>query len=64
MPPGSIDALTRLVLTNAIYFKGEWAEPIDESSTKEEDFFAAAGGEGPRDDDVQVRPGRRAIWRL
>ena len=26
LPPGSVDPLTRLVLTNAIYFKGEWAE--------------------------------------
>ena len=43
MPAGSIDAVTRLVLTNAIYFKGEWAAPFDESSTKEEDFLDAAG---------------------
>ncbi len=43
MPPGSIDALTRLVLTNAIYFKGEWAAPFEESETKDEDFLAAVG---------------------
>ncbi|TNF73508.1 MAG: serpin family protein, partial [Acidobacteria bacterium] len=24
LPPGSIEALTRLVLTNAVYFKGDW----------------------------------------
>ena len=43
MPAGSIDAVTRLVLTNAIYFKGEWATPFDESSTKEEDFLTRRG---------------------
>ena len=26
LPPGSIDSMTRLVITNAIYFKGTWAE--------------------------------------
>ena len=35
--------LTRLVLTNAIYFKGEWAEPFAQGTTKEEDFLAAGG---------------------
>ncbi len=43
IPPGSIDDLTRLVLTNAIYFKGEWAEPFDADATKEEDFLGAGG---------------------
>ncbi len=38
MPPGSIDALTRLVLTNAIYFKGDWAAKFKEENTKETDF--------------------------
>jgi serpin B len=38
MPPGSIDALTRLVLTNAIYFKGDWAIKFKEENTKETDF--------------------------
>jgi serine protease inhibitor len=41
IPPGSIDDLTRLVLTNAIYFKGEWAAPFSAEATKEEDFLAA-----------------------
>ena len=38
MPPGSIDALTRLVLTNAIYFKGDWSIKFKEENTKETDF--------------------------
>ncbi|MEJ2648991.1 MAG: serpin family protein [Sedimentisphaerales bacterium] len=38
MPPGSIDALTRLVLTNAIYFKGDWSIKFKEENTKDADF--------------------------
>lgn len=38
IPPGVITALTRLVLTNAIYFKGEWAIQFDEKDTHEADF--------------------------
>lgn len=37
--PGSVDALTRLVLVNAIYFKGNWARKFDSSNTKIEQFF-------------------------
>lgn len=42
-PPGSIDGMTRLVITNAVYFKGEWLEPFDESGTKPQDFQLADG---------------------
>jgi serine protease inhibitor len=41
IPPGAIDAETRLVLTNAIYFKGEWKEPFEARATKDDDFVAA-----------------------
>jgi serpin B len=42
MPPGSIDAMTRLVVTNAIYFKGNWAAQFDEEQTADRPFFVAA----------------------
>ena len=36
----SVNAITgaRLVLTNAVYFKGDWTEPFDTKRTKEEEF--------------------------
>jgi serpin B len=40
--PGVLDALTRLVLTNAIYFKGKWAEEFDDRRTKDEQFKVTA----------------------
>ncbi|MEM2930170.1 MAG: serpin family protein [Thermoproteota archaeon] len=39
IPPGVLDELTRLVLTNAIYFKGDWKIAFNESLTMEEDFW-------------------------
>uniref|UniRef100_A0A8C5MR92 Leukocyte elastase inhibitor n=1 Tax=Leptobrachium leishanense TaxID=445787 RepID=A0A8C5MR92_9ANUR len=38
LPSGSVDDLTRLVLVNAIYFKGNWAEQFDKQVTKEMPF--------------------------
>ena len=38
IPPGILNSLTRLVLTNAIYFKGFWLKQFDKKDTKEEDF--------------------------
>lgn len=36
--PGSLNELTRLVLTNVIYFKGEWLKQFDKNETRDEDF--------------------------
>ena len=38
LPAGSINYLTRLVLTNAIYFKGEWVKKFDKDDTKDMPF--------------------------
>jgi serpin B len=47
IPQGSIDELTRLVLTNAIYFNAAWAFPFNADATKNGTFHALNG-------DVQV----------
>ena len=41
IPPGGVGPLTRLVLTNAVYFKGDWAEPFDPDRTREAPFHIA-----------------------
>jgi serine protease inhibitor len=41
VPPGAVGELTRLILTNAIYFKGEWAEVFQPGLTTEDDFRRA-----------------------
>jgi serpin B len=42
--PDVLDAATRLVLVNAIYFKGDWAFPFDGSLTTQAPFFLADPG--------------------
>lgn len=38
IPQGQLDPSTKLVLTNAIYFKGDWALKFDKVKTTESDF--------------------------
>jgi len=42
-PQGSLNSLTRLVLTNAIYFKGIWVKQFSKSETRDEDFRVSKG---------------------
>lgn len=42
IPQGVLDASTRMVLTNAIYFKGTWTWEFDKSDTSEQDFKTTA----------------------
>ena len=43
IPSGAIDNLTRLVLTNAIYFNAAWLYTFDEKATAEGDFHLLNG---------------------
>ncbi len=45
LPSGSISALTRLVLTNAIYFNAAWQYPFEENATRDGLFHLLEGGE-------------------
>ncbi len=45
LPGGSISNLTTLVLTNAIYFKGQWDRKFLEEDTSDELFKTASGKE-------------------
>ncbi|KAK1172456.1 serpin B6-like [Acipenser oxyrinchus oxyrinchus] len=44
---GTVDALTRLVLVNAIYFKGNWGKKFSESETRERAFRLSKNGTKP-----------------
>ncbi len=39
---GALNSSTRLVLTNAIYFKGDWQDPFDGEATQKEEFHLSA----------------------
>jgi len=45
IPQGALDQLTRLVLTNAVYFKGQWATAFDPSLTQNAAFTLGSGGQ-------------------
>jgi serpin B len=44
IPPGAIGELTRLVLTNAIYFNAAWEHPFDKGATTNGPFYLLDGG--------------------
>jgi serpin B len=41
--PGTLDSMTRLVLTNAIYFKGKWESPFKPERTQDSPFVLPDG---------------------
>ena len=41
--PGTLDATTRMVLVNAVYFNGKWLHPFDKRRTRQAPFFPAPG---------------------
>ena len=43
IPARGLATDTRLVITNAVWFLGEWATPFSASATKENDFLLAGG---------------------
>jgi serpin B len=43
LPPDSVSSDTRLVLTNAIYFKGDWLDKFEKKDTKDLPFTKADG---------------------
>ena len=45
IPEGALDSLTKLVLTNALYFKGQWATPFNASLTQNAAFTLGSGSQ-------------------
>ena len=45
IPEGVLDANTRLVLTNAVYFNAAWATQFEEENTRDGSFTTLSGAE-------------------
>jgi serine protease inhibitor len=43
IPEGMVDATTKLVLTNAVYFKGKWSKPFNADATQKAPFYLPSG---------------------
>jgi serpin B len=44
LPEGSVSTGTRLVVSNAVYFKARWSSPFPKAATKNEPFTSQPGG--------------------
>ena len=60
IPQGAIDALTRLVLANAIYFNGSWLYPFEKDSTRDAPFTLLDGAQVPVA--MMHLPGERLVY--
>jgi serpin B len=49
VPPGVLDALTRLVLTNAVYLKALWTSKFPPDQTKQKPFYPERSGPAQTD---------------
>ncbi len=58
--PGMLDSLTRLVLTNATYFKGEWSEPFPKNATQVAPFHLS--GREQTDVSLMDQKGEFRYW--
>ncbi|MDD1689755.1 MAG: serpin family protein [Methanoregula sp.] len=47
VPAGSITPMTRLVITDAVYFKGTWVRQFDKNKTRNADFKLSSGKNVP-----------------
>jgi serpin B len=45
IPPDAINTLTRLVLTNAIYFNAAWQDAFEKGNTRDDTFYLLDGSE-------------------
>jgi serpin B len=59
LPAGSVGSDTSMVLTNAIYFKGSWAQRFRERSTVKRPFHSP---EGPRDAQFMNQTGQFPVY--
>jgi serpin B len=55
IPAGGLTPLTRLVLANAVYFKGAWADKFNKNATKDAPFTHADGTKA--DAPLMMQPG-------
>lgn len=61
IPSGVLSELTRMVLVNAVYFKGDWAKPFVKDATAKRPFYPAPGVTNQVDTMTGKIPARYAV---